>query len=440
MDNELKENVGGKMNFQKTIENEITISGISLHLGLESRLTFKPAPPNTGVVFVRTDIANSPIIKASPDSIVEGVIRQTSIGNQEAMMHTIEHVMAALAGLQIDNIIVESNSPEPPAMDGSSLPFISTLQKAGIVNQNVPRAEIKISEIISVNDSDKKLMIVPDEKCRITYTFNVDNPIRLTQSVSIDIDENSFINEIAPARTFCFQREIETLKAKGFGKGGNKENVVVINDDGTPDRPPRLDNEMARHKILDLLGDLYLLGCIPKAHIIGIKSGHELNTKLVRKIAESHQRNIRMERTETNEILGVNEIKNILPHRYPFLLVDRVIKLEEDKMAVGIKNVTVNEGFFQGHFPDLPIMPGVLQVEALAQVAGILLFRNKKESNSLGYFRSIENVKFRRPVVPGDQLRLEVQMIKRKGNLAKFSGQVFVDNQVITEAEFTIAF
>ncbi|MGQ9608871.1 MAG: UDP-3-O-acyl-N-acetylglucosamine deacetylase [bacterium] len=428
------------MNFQKTIESEITISGISLHLGLESCLTFKPAPPNTGIIFTRTDIASSPIIKAVPESAVEGVIRQTSIGNQDAMIHTIEHVMAALAGLQIDNIIIETNSPEPPAMDGSSLPFIHALQKAGIVNQNVPRSELKINEIISVSDNDKKLMIIPDEKCRITYTYGVDKPIHLTQSVSLDIDENSFISEIAPARTFCFQHEIETLKAKGFGKGGNKENVVVINDDGTSDQPPRLDNEMARHKILDLLGDLYLLGCIPKAHIIGIKSGHELNTKLVRKIAESNKRNIRMERTETTETLGVNEIKNILPHRYPFLLVDRVIKLEEDKMAVGIKNVTINEGFFQGHFPDLPIMPGVLQIEALAQVAGILLFRNKKENNSLGYFRSIENVKFRRPVVPGDQLRLEVQMIKKKGNLAKFSGQVSVDNQVITEAEFTIAF
>ncbi len=216
--------------------------------------------------------------------------------------------------------------------------------------------------------------------------------------------------------------------------------LIVINDDGTSDQTPRLDNEMARHKILDLLGDLYLLGCIPKAHIIGIRSGHELNIKLVRKIAESYQRNIRMEKTETIETLGVNEIKNILPHRYPFLLVDRVIKLEEDKMAVGIKNVTINEGFFQGHFPDLPIMPGVLQIEALAQVAGILLFRNKKENNSLGFFRSIENVKFRKPVVPGDQLKLEVQIIKKKGNLAKFSGQVSVDDQVITEAEFTIAF
>lgn len=428
------------MNFQKTIENEITISGISLHLGLESSLTFKPAPPNTGVIFTRTDIANSPSIKACPDSVIEGVMRQTAIREQEAIMHTIEHVMAALAGLQIDNIIIESNSPEPPAMDGSSLPFITALQKAGIVTQNEPRSDIQINEIISVNNDDKKLMIIPDEKCRITYTFDVNKPIHLTQSVSLDIDENSFINEIAPARTFCFQHEIEILKAKGFGKGGNKENVVVIKDDGTPDQPPRLDNEMARHKILDLLGDLYLLGNIPKAHIIGIKSGHELNTKLVRKIAESHQRNIRMEKTETTEILGVNEIKNILPHRYPFLLVDRVVKLEEDKMAVGIKNVTVNEGFFQGHFPDLPIMPGVLQVEALAQLAGILLFHNKKENNSLGFFRSIENVKFRKPVTPGDQLKLEVQIIKKKGNLAKFSGQVSVDNQVITEAEFTIAF
>ncbi len=179
------------MNLQKTIENEVTVSGISLHLGLESRLTFKPAPPNTGVVFIRTDIANAPIIKASPELVVDGAIRQTSIRNKEAIMHTIEHVMAAIAGLQIDNIIIESNNPEPPAMDGSSLPFISALQKAGIVTQNAPRSELRIKEAILVNDNDKKLMIIPDEKCRITYTFGVDKPVRFTQSVSLDVDENS---------------------------------------------------------------------------------------------------------------------------------------------------------------------------------------------------------------------------------------------------------
>jgi UDP-3-O-[3-hydroxymyristoyl] N-acetylglucosamine deacetylase/3-hydroxyacyl-[acyl-carrier-protein] dehydratase len=257
--------------------------------------------------------------------------------------------------------------------------------------------------------------------------------------VSLELNEDSFADEIAPARTFCFQHEVEALKAQGLGKGGSSDNVVVINGDGTPDHPPRLEDEMARHKILDLIGDLYLLGSIPKGHIIGIRSGHDLNARLIQRIAESDQRNHRIKNAATIEPLDANEIRRILPHRYPFLLIDRVIEWEEGKMAVGIKNVTVNEGFFQGHFPQQPIMPGMLQVEALAQLAGILLFRSREDNGSLGFFRTVERVKFRRTVVPGDQLRLEVRTLRKRGKIAKFSGQAFVNAEIATEAEFTIA-
>jgi len=427
------------MNFQRTIGKEAQISGVSLHMGLESCITFKPAPPNTGIIFVRSDLPGSPEIKAKAVDTVGDTIRQTSVGSHDVIMHTIEHVMAALAGLQIDNIIIESNTQEPPAVDGSSLPFVKILQNVGIVEQDAYRQGIKITEPILVSDGSKELIALPSENLSITYIFGIDDPVKITQMVSIELNEESFVKEIAPARTFCFRYEIESLRARGLGKGGNEENVVVINDDGSSHQPSRLDNEMARHKVLDLLGDLYLLGSF-KAHIVGIKSGHILNTKLVRKIAELHQRDIRMSNDTAMEALGVNEIRNILPHRYPFLLVDRIIEWEEDKKAVGIKNVTINEYFFQGHFPELPIMPGVLQIEALAQVAGILLFKNKKESGSLGFFRSIENVKFRRPVVPGDQLRLEVNVLKKRTGISKFNGQISVDNQVVTEAEFTIAY
>lgn len=425
---------------QRTIAKEIDVSGISLHLGLDSNLKFKPAEPNKGVVFVRIDLPDSPQIKATVDNATIGFVRQTSIGNQDAKMHTIEHVMSALAGLGIDNIIIESSCEEPPAMDGSALPFIEALQIAGIVEQDAEKKETPIEGGISIIDKDKELVITPSDRCRITYIFKQDDPVNVMQIVSIEFGEESFIKEIAPARTFCFQSEVELLKSKGLGKGGSKENVVVINDDGKPDQPSRLENEMARHKILDLIGDLYLLGGIPKANIVAIKSGHEINTKLVRKLVEQNQKSRRLKNTPTIQPLDINEIKNILPHRFPFLMVDRIIELEEDKMAVGIKNVSVNEGFFQGHFPQQPIMPGVLQIEAMAQVAGILLFHSQKDNKSLGFFRAIENVKFRRPVVPGDQLRLEVQLDKKKGGLARFIGQIYVSGQLITEAEFTIAF
>jgi UDP-3-O-[3-hydroxymyristoyl] N-acetylglucosamine deacetylase / 3-hydroxyacyl-[acyl-carrier-protein] dehydratase len=427
------------MNSQRTIAKETTISGISLHLGLDTHLRFMPADPNSGVVFVRTDLAERPQIKASPDNTIAGFARQTCIGSQVVNMHTIEHVMAALAGLNIDNIIIESDTPEPPAVDGSALPFVEALQKAGIVDQNVPRQEIQITEAISVRDKDKELVITPSDKCRITYVFKQDNPVETMQIFSVEFNEESFLNEIASARTFCFRSEIELLKSRGLGKGGSNENVVVINDDGNPDQPLRLDNEMARHKTLDIIGDLYLLGNIPNAHIIAIRSGHELNVKLARKISELHKRNNIMSNNQITLPLDINEIKRILPHRYPFLLVDRVLELDENK-AVGIKNVTANEEFFQGHFPQQPIMPGVLQIEALAQLAGILLFHSKKDDGSLGFFRAIENVKFRRQVVPGDQLKLVIQLDRKKSGIAKFSGQIYVNDQIITEAEFTIAY
>jgi len=428
------------MNSQRTIAKEVNISGISLHLGLESSLTFRPAETNTGVVFIRTDLPEKPQIKATAENSISGLMRQTSIGTSDIAIHTVEHVMAALAGLSIDNVIIETNAEEPPAMDGSSLQFVEALQKAGFVEQDAPRKEIQIKDAISISDKDRQIILTPAKECKITYVFKFDSPPELMQMATVEINQESFIKDIAPSRTFCFRSEIELLKSKGLGKGGSVDNVVVINDDGKPDREPRLDNEMATHKILDLIGDLYLLGSLPKAHIVAIKSGHELNTKLVQKAFEQHQKNVRIYNISIDKPLGVNEIKKILPHRFPFLLIDRVIELEKDTRAVAIKNVTINEEFFQGHFPQEPIMPGVLQIEALAQLAGILLFYGNDGDGSLGFYRAIENAKFRRQVVPGDQLRLEVTLDRKKGRLARFVGQVYVGAQVATEAEFAIAF
>jgi UDP-3-O-[3-hydroxymyristoyl] N-acetylglucosamine deacetylase/3-hydroxyacyl-[acyl-carrier-protein] dehydratase len=424
---------------QRTIKREAKISGISLHLGSICHLTFKPSPPNSGLIFMRTDLPGTPRISANIANTIGGVVRRTSVGTQEVMMHTIEHVLAAMAGLQIDNVIIEADAPEPPAADGSALPFVEILKDAGILEQDTPRREIKITDTISVKNGDKELLIAPDDNCKITYAFKADGSIPLTQLVSLEFNEEIFIKGIAPARTFCFRHEIAALKAQDLGKGGSSDNVIVIDEEGQPDHKLRFEDEMARHKILDLIGDLYLLGGVPKGHLIGIRSGHELNAKLIQKIAELEQRDRRMNNIPTMEPLDVNEIKRILPHRYPFLMLDRVIELEKDKRAVGIKNVTVNEQFFQGHFPQQPIMPGMLQVEALAQLAGVLLFNDQKDSGTLAYFRTVEKVKFRKPVVPGDQLRLEVLVIRKKGKLAKFSGQALVNGEITTEAEFTIA-
>ncbi|MBD3180649.1 UDP-3-O-[3-hydroxymyristoyl] N-acetylglucosamine deacetylase [Candidatus Poribacteria bacterium] len=427
------------MNSQKTIGKEVTASGISLHLGSESFLKFKPSKPDCGVVFMRVDLPDIPHIKINVKNAMDGTVRRTSVGSRDATIHTIEHVTAALAGLGIDNVIIETNAPEPPAMDGSAMPFVEIIKGAGIIEQDVPKREIKIDKALSVSEGDKEITIVPDDKCKITYVFGVENPFSMTQMVSIELNEETFTKNIAPARTFCFKSEVEALKASGLGKGGSFDNVVVVDNDGIPDHAPRLENEMARHKILDLIGDLYLLGSIPKGHIFAIKSGHDLNVEIIRKIAEAVREKQTKENTPTMKPIEINEIKNILPHRYPFLMLDRVIEFEEGERAVGIKNVTVNEEYFQGHFPQQPIMPGMLQIEALAQLAGVLLFRNKKDDDTLGFFRSVDNVKFRRQVVPGDQLRLEVQVLRLRGHIAKFSGKALVDGDIAVEAEFTIA-
>jgi UDP-3-O-[3-hydroxymyristoyl] N-acetylglucosamine deacetylase / 3-hydroxyacyl-[acyl-carrier-protein] dehydratase len=438
------------MEFQRTIAKSITYSGIGVHTGSKTSITFKPAEVNTGVKFIRVDLPGLPVIEANIDN-VSGVERGTTISKGDIKIHTTEHILSALSGLRIDNIIIEMDANEPPVMDGSALLVLEKLKKAGVVEQKAPKNYIELTEPIEFIEEGTELIILPDTKFKISCTIEYQHPVIQTQYKSLTIDEATFEKEIAPARTYCFDYEIELLKKKGLAKGGNLDNAVVVGQDGIHNTSLRFKDEFVRHKILDLMGDLYLLGRPLKAHVIAIRCGHAANIKLAQKIKKfvlekgtvapvpARRKPVNLDVTDKNKILDINDIQKVLPHRYPFLFVDKIIIVEEEKKAVGIKNLTVNEDFFNGHFPGHPIMPGVLIIEAMAQTSCFLVLRKPELSNKLAYFMLIEGAKFRRPVLPGDQLKLEVELVKAKSKTGTVQGKAFVDETLVAEAEFTFS-
>ena len=454
---------------QTTIVKEAGVKGIGLHTGTESDVMFRPAPINTGVIFRRLDLDGNPEIPALIDNVVD-ISRGTTIAVKGNKVHTVEHVLAALAGLQIDNVYVDIHGIEPPVCDGSSMEFVRALKEAGKVDQDSPREYIIIDETISY-EADKEegieLVAMPYDEFRITFMIDYYNQAIGTQYTSMwSIDE--FEKEYASSRTFCFLSEVEMLKEAGLAKGGTPDNALVVIDkewnqdevdylkrlfndnedvfkgdngllNGTELRFP---NEFARHKTLDLIGDLYLLGHPVKGHILAARSGHKANIELVRKLKKHWDKSrikMKYQKSKTKGcVLDINAIKEIMPHRYPFLLVDRIIDLIPGEKVVGIKNVTANEPFFQGHFPGRPIMPGVLQIEAMAQVGGILMLgAETRTDDKLIFFTTINKAKFRKPVEPGDQLRFELEMVKRRRNLCVMHGKGYVDNVVVVEAELS---
>jgi UDP-3-O-[3-hydroxymyristoyl] N-acetylglucosamine deacetylase / 3-hydroxyacyl-[acyl-carrier-protein] dehydratase len=427
------------MEFQKTINNSVTLSGIGLHTGQKVNVKFSAAPENNGVEFVRIDQNGKPRVKAHMSNLIERP-RRTSIGIKNIEIHTIEHVMAALVGLGIDNIIIEMDAEELPGLDGSALPFLEVLKKAGVVEQKAQRKYFQPKEPLFMEEGDSSLMILPANEFRVSYTMSYPHPMLKSQYASFNFDAQVFEKELAPSRTFCLQKEAEELTRQGLGKGANYDNTVVVGDGEVVKNKLRFEDEFVRHKICDLIGDLYLLGHPIIGHVIGIKSGHPLNIKLLQKIKHLHDRqtlaSIGTVSADCNNIppLNINDIHNILPHRYPFLLVDKILELKEDKYAVGIKNVTINEQFFNGHFPGRPVMPGVLIVEAMAQVVGVLLLSKSGNQGKRAYFMSIDKVKFRRMVLPGDQLRLEVSVLKLKSKVGQAYARALVDNKVVAEA------
>ena len=456
---------------QQTIKRPATYSGIGLHTGNKTVVTFRPAEENTGIRFRRVDLPDTPEIVADIDHVVD-ISRGTSIGEGDVTIHTVEHVLAAIAGLEIDNIIVELNSNEPPVGDGSALSFVEVIQNAGIIQQNLPKSYFVIEKALSYSDEQRRVDIVvcPSNDFRITFLVEYQNRALGTQCTAMNSLEEEFATQYAPARTFCFLHEVEELSKQGLIKGGNLDNAIVIidkdidekeferlerkfglesgvvlGDDRTINgKKLRFKNEPVRHKALDLIGDLALLGVPLKAHIMAARSGHAANIELVRKIRKEYEKvqiQTKYQPTKDEElVLDANAIQKILPHRYPFLLVDKIIDLTPMDRVVGIKNVTQNEPFFVGHFPGLPIMPGVLILEAMAQTGGILLLNTQQNpEEKLVYFTGLDKVKFRKPVRPGDQLRFELEMLRFRSSIYKMAGKAFVNERLVCEAELSAA-
>ncbi len=428
---------------QRTVKQSATLIGVSLHTGEHVTLTLRPAPPNHGIKFKRKDLPDEPTISASIDN-VRMVERATTLEEGNIKVHTVEHMLSALAGLQVDNAIVEMNANEPPIADGSARPYVELIEKAGIEEQDAPRRVFDIREPISIETkSGSTLVILPDHAFRVSCTQvgpNGSHP----QFFSVVVTPETYAREVAPARTFVHYEDIQPLMEKGLIKGGSLENAVIIKGDAvTSKEPMRFPEEFARHKILDIIGDLALFGQPIMGHVIAIKPGHAANAELTRAVQKQHAAMRAMVPPANipygEAVLDINEVMKILPHRYPFLMVDRIIGFEGPHKCTGIKSVTINEPFFQGHFPGHPVMPGVLQVEAMAQVASVLVLRDPDNAGKIGYFMSANNVKFRKPVVPGDTLFIHVEQTKSRKAIGKAQCHCVVNGQIVSEGELMFA-
>ena len=430
---------------QHTLGKTASLSGTSLHTGDKVTLKLHPAPADHGIKFKRADLQDEPTIDAKIDNL-KTVERSTTIGEGSVRVHTVEHVLSALSAMDVDNAVVEMNANEPPIGDGSAQPYVDLIKKAGVTAQEAPRKFLDVREPMHIESKTGSLLVLlPDDKFRISCTqAGPDN--RFTQYLSMEITPAVFEREIAPARTFVFYEDVQSLMDKNLIKGGSLENAIVVRGDAVLSKEPlRFPDEFVRHKILDIIGDLALLGNRIRGHLIAVKPGHGVNAELARALAREQTRRSALAGPHPIPIgeggLAPDEVMQILPHRYPFLLVDRIIGFEGETKVIGMKSVTINEPYFQGHFPGHPVMPGVLQVEAMAQVASILLFKLTKKSSRVGYFMSADGVKFRKPVFPGDTLIIHAELTKARGaRLAKTMCHCLVNGAVVSEGELMFTF
>ncbi|MBI1390008.1 MAG: UDP-3-O-[3-hydroxymyristoyl] N-acetylglucosamine deacetylase [bacterium] len=432
--------------YQKTIAGEVSISGVGLHTGQETTVTFKPADADTGIVFVRGDMPGKPRIEArAENAILEDSLYLTALGRNELQIQTVEHVLAACSGLGIDNIILELSSSEPPIADGSAQIFVDAIRNTGIVTLDRPKKFIEVKEPIWLFENGLEIAIIPSHRLEITYKIDYDHPVVGIRSASFLITEENFAEKIAPARTFCFLKDVDVLRQNGKIKGGSLENAIVIGEHDFLNEELRFEDEIVRHKILDVIGDLTLLGSPLKGHVIAVRSGHAFNIRFVRKVLETLNGKVSKASDDLTALplpISSSQIRRILPHRYPFLLIDRVIDLDYEEMrVVAIKNVTSNEEFFTGHFPQEPIMPGVLLIEAMAQTGGVLLLSLEANRGKVAYLAGVNNTKIRRRIIPGDQLRIETRITKLKSKAGRVESKIHVDGDLAAEAEifFSIA-
>jgi len=453
---------------QKTIARPVTLSGIGLHTGHATRVTFQPAEIGAGICFVRTDLPEKPVIPALVSAVVS-VARGTTLGNANYRVHTVEHILAAVAGLGIDNLAIEISGDEPPALDGSAKGFAEALLDSELVEQDAPREYLVVQKTIIYHNEEQgvDLVIVPSSEFRVTYMIDYPSKALGTQYTSLYSLEE-FVPEFAPARTFCRISEAEHLRAQGLVQGGNLDNALVfldqkpkpsdlkhlaelfhlqesdlvLGEETLGNRPLRFPNEPARHKVVDLIGDLALVGLPLRGHVLAARAGHAAHIELARRLRKEYDTTLITRkygsRLGTGYVFDSHAIERLLPHRYPMLLVDRILELTPGEKVIGLKNVTRNEPFFDGHFPGHSIMPGVLLIEAMGQTGGVLLLNSVENPESkMVYFTGLDNVRFRKPVHPGDQIYFTVELQMFRRGICKMRGEARVEDVIVAEADMS---